>query len=319
MTRSMTRSQSPQTLQIPLTQSAHRLAGDRAAQQPSVKQGRRVYLDTLAALAVQSWLRCMQIETDESASLSQQHAGLHGLLGMADLWLPGYGRLLCQPVLAGETAVTIAGMGTDGVGCLVVEFAEALEQAKLIGFIEPVVEDESVTVTVREVRSLSEFLTHLHQRKAPQQSPLTQLRQWLDGVFDQRWQSLEDLLNQPGDGWSLAYRSQPTAVERARQIETPAGQTFLLRIGVGSIAHPTEAEDADLTEVQIGLYPKNQTYLPSGITLSLLSQNAAPLQQVAARDQDNFIQLLPFRCHQEEEFSLRIELGSWHLTEAFTG
>ena len=283
-----------------------------------MKKGRLVYLNTLATLAAQSWLSCMQIETDESASFSQ-HAGLHGLLGTADLWLPDHGRLLCQPVLVGETAVTIAGMGPDSVGCLVVEFSEALEQARLIGFVEPVAADESVTVRVQAVRSLSEFLTHLHQFRAPQQSALTQLRQWLDGAFDQRWQSLEDLLSQLGDGWSLAYRSQPTAVERARRIETPAGQTFLLRIAVGLGDRQTEAAPDDMTEVQVGLYPANQTYLPSGIALSLLDQDSAPLQQVAARDQDNYIQLLPFRCRQSEAFSLRIELGSWHLTESFTG
>lgn len=318
MIKSMTSSQPPQTLQIPIARSAHQLAGEQAAQQSSVEQGRRIYLNTLAALSVQSWLRCMQIETDESASLSQ-HAGLHGLLGTADLWLPDYGRLLCQPVLEGERTVTIPRMEADDMGCLIVEFAETLEQASLIGFFEPAVEDKLVTVPIQEVRSLSEFLTHLHQLKALQQNALTPLRQWLDGVFDQPWQSLENLLGQPSSDWSLAYRSQPTAVERARRIETPAGQAFLLRVTVDSVAHSTEAAAADMTEVQMRLYPENQTYLPSGVTLSLLSPDAAPLQQVTARDQDNFIQLLPFRCLPDEAFSLRIELGSWHLTAAFTG
>lgn len=323
----MTRQETRQ-LSIPLGRTAHELAMQYAAQQASAIEGRQVYLNTLAVYAVQSWLEWMHIESDWPASISWQ-ASLQGLMGAADLWISNRGRLMCQAVVSGASVIDIPGMGTDTLGCVVVQFEDVLDQAIILGFTESIQVDDEVEIPLTNLKPLSYLLSQLHREHASIDSQAIDLRGWLSGIFDQGWQSLENLLG-PSDGeWSLAYRSQErlaagSLLQMVKRIDGQgqlAGQSFLLMVAVTPITDTVAASnDGYKTEVNVQLHPElGQSYLPPGIQLALFSEEQTCIQQTAARVQDNFIQLLPFRCLYREGFSLQVMLEDVWVTETFQG
>lgn len=311
-------------LKVPLGRTAHELAIQYGAQQLSVVQGRQVYLNTLAIYAVQSWLQWMHIDTDWPASISWQ-ASLQGLMGVADLWIPNRGRLMCQAVLSGAPVVSIPATGTDGLGCVVVQFADRLDQAVILGFTAALQTDEGLELPLSQLRPLPQLLDLLHREDTPIVSAVNDLQGWLVGVCDQGWQSLEALLDRPETEWAWAYRSRASSVLRVKRIDGQGqltGQSVLLLVSIaGNQETPVSSDTlSDMIEVQVQLHPEmEQSYLPPGMQLALFSEDLTCLQQTTARVQDNFIQLLPFRCSPGERFSLQVTLEDVWATETFRG
>jgi hypothetical protein len=61
-----------------------------------------------------------------------------------------------------------------------------------------------------------------------------------------------------------------------------------------------------------------QSHLPTPLKFSLLSQSGNQLQEVQARDHDNFMQMRPFWGQARESFTIQIRADAVSLMENFT-
>ncbi len=57
--------------------------------------------------------------------------------------------------------------------------------------------------------------------------------------------------------------------------------------------------------------------LPPNLKLILMSKAGKILQEVQSRNQDNYIQLKPFKGEQGKRFQIQVSLGSVSITENF--
>ena len=148
-------------LEIPLEQTARNLALQFASEQANPLKGKRVYFNTLAVWAVNYFLEWMELETDIDGGDSW-HLGMRAILDVADLVLPGIGKIECCPVLLGETAISLPEMRENRIAYLAVGFAEPFDKVKLLGFI-PAVEivDETEEISLTNLKPIEELLDYL--------------------------------------------------------------------------------------------------------------------------------------------------------------
>ena len=148
-------------LEIPLEQTARNLALQFASEQANPQKGKRVYFNTLAVWAVNYFLEWMELETDIDGGDSW-HLGMRAILDVADLVLPGIGKIECCPVMLGETAISLPEVREKRIAYLAVGFAEPFDKVKLLGFI-PAVEivDETEEISLTNLKPVEELLDYL--------------------------------------------------------------------------------------------------------------------------------------------------------------
>ncbi|NJM72028.1 MAG: DUF1822 family protein [Scytonema sp. RU_4_4] len=133
----------------------------------------------------------------------------------------------------------------------------------------------------------------------------TNLSQWLDGVFEEGWQTIDTLIN-PEANLALSTRTTQKGPKKAKLIDLGVQlghQTVALLVNI------TEEPD-DKLGVLIQLHPAGgERYLPPDLKLTLLSKAGKTLQQVISRSQDNYIQLKFFKGEPGKCFSIELSLG----------
>ncbi|MEI2577573.1 DUF1822 family protein [Scytonema sp. PRP1] len=153
----------------------------------------------------------------------------------------------------------------------------------------PVPSTQSAAVSVQ---------TYLHNTK-------TKLGQWLEGVFEEGWQTIDTLIN-PEANLALSTRITHKGPKKAKLIDLG------MQLGHQSVAllvNITE-ETEDKLGILIQLHPTGgERYLPPYLNLTLLSKAGKTLQQVTSRSQDNYIQLKPFKGESGKRFSVEVSLG----------
>ena len=158
---------------------------------------------------------------------------------------------------------------------------------------------------------------HTSPQTASVLMPLTQttttLTRWLQGMFDEGWQAIDQLIN-PDASLSLSTRSLESGAKRGKLINLGVQlgqQTVALLVNVTSEA------DGKLG-VLVQLHPTGAArYLNPNLTLSLRSQMGKRLQEVTSRSQDNYIQLKPFKGVSGTRFSVATQLGNETVEENF--
>ena len=148
-------------LEIPLEQTARNLALQFASEQANPLKGKRVYFNTLAVWAVNYFLEWMELETDIDGGDSWNPAML-AVLDVADLVLPGIGKIECCPVMLGETAISLPEVRENRIAYLAVGFAEPFDKVKLLGFIPAVeIQDETEEIYLTNLKPVEELLDYL--------------------------------------------------------------------------------------------------------------------------------------------------------------
>ena len=137
------------------------LAEKFAASQPNAEKNQQVYRNTLAVLAVNTFVQELRYETDLDAGESW-HPVLRMFHNVADLVLPGIGKIECCPVMLGETAISLPEVREKRIAYLAVGFAEPFDKVKLLGFI-PAVEivDETEEISLTNLKPIEELLDYL--------------------------------------------------------------------------------------------------------------------------------------------------------------
>jgi ribosomal protein L10 len=137
------------------------LAEKFAGCQPNAEKNQQVYRNTLAVLAVNTFVQELRYETDLDAGESW-HPVLRMFHNVADLVLPGIGKIECCPVMLGETAISLPEVRENRIAYIAVQFAEPFDKVKLLGFI-PAVEtmEETEEISLTNLKPIEELLDYL--------------------------------------------------------------------------------------------------------------------------------------------------------------
>jgi hypothetical protein len=141
----------------------------------------------------------------------------------------------------------------------------------------------------------------------------TKLSLWLQGVFDEAWLAIDALINPEAD-LALSTRKAEEATTRGKLINLGmqlGSQTVALMVAIAE-----EAEEK--LAILIQLHPTGEKrYLPPSLKLTLLSKAGKILQEVQARSEDNYIQLIPFKGKPGKRFSIEVSLRDISVREDF--
>ncbi|NJL41892.1 MAG: DUF1822 family protein [Leptolyngbyaceae cyanobacterium SM1_4_3] len=317
----MSSSIAPPRLTIPVSAKAHEVARKFAAEQIDAHKGKRVYLNTLAVWAVHRYLKWLYIESDLKLSNSWNPV-LRALFDVADLVLPGLGRLECRPVLPGEKTIALPLQASpDRIGYVPVQFGKQMNEVELLGFASVTdVSEQQEVLTLGTLRLLDTLLEHLSDLEAaartPQPTAPVNLSHWLKRNFEEGWQAVEELFGERSP--SLAFRR--AAMQRVKRIELqndaakafPQEQSIALALWV-TISPESEKQFG----IHLQVYSTGEpAELPPHLQLKVLTATGEVFREVTAGTADTFLQY-EFTAQLEETFQVELVWQNIYVTESF--
>ncbi len=323
---------------VPLGREAHRLAEQFAAQQATPQQGKRVYLNTLAVYAVHRYLKYLQIESNLEQSDSWHLVGQ--VIDVADLVLPGIGKLECRPLLPGETAFDLSlDVQENLIGYVAVQFSDILTDVEILGFLPATavaLDKPPEQIQISRLQSLETLIDHIYDATevladVPLQEvfvrhkeTLVNLSQWFQNFCEPGWQMIDELLSP--NQMRLAFNKPRSSSSREiypEKNKAVVGRAKSIDLGMELVGHGVTLvvvltpETNEQTGVHLRVFPSgNQTYLPVNIQLAVLDDSGKRVLEATSRTLDNWIQL-QFTGEIGEEFSVRVGLGNACITENF--
>ncbi|MEG4518807.1 DUF1822 family protein [Microcoleus sp. AT9b-C5] len=151
-------------------QKTYNLALAYASEQADLEKGQRVFYNTLTVWAVNHLLGWMEFETilDKNESGNQV---LQGILDVADLMLPGIGKIECSRISEEETAISLS-VRDDAlcarelrIAYIFVQLPDPLDKVKLLGFLPAAdLHGDTVEISVADLQpfdNLSDYLERI--------------------------------------------------------------------------------------------------------------------------------------------------------------
>lgn len=244
-------------LEVPLGIEAHRLARQFAAEQYTPQKRKQVYLNTLAVYAVHRYLQWLQVDTDLSCSDSW-HPVLRNRWDVADLFIPGIGKLECRPVLPGETAFALPLEVTeDRIGYIGVQFSEQLDYVQLLGFAKAMATAISPQqLFISELQPLEKLPDYLAWREEefpnpPHESELVDVGDWIRNKSSWNLANVWIPLSVPPSGSSTKAVFRRFSTEEFETIVTNARQFNQIEIPSEAVA---ACRDIEVDQSRIRLY-----------------------------------------------------------------
>lgn len=148
------------------------------------------------------------------------------------------------------------------------------------------------------------------ERKIPK------LSQWFKNIFDEGWLTIDKLTKVEE---KLAFNGIRKVVSG---IGIRRGKLIDLEIQLGKntvalLVNIVEVTDSKFS-ILVQLHPTGKNkYLPHHLQLIMFSKAGKILQEVEARTQDNYIQLIPFKGESGKRFSIEVALGNVSVKESF--
>ncbi len=154
-------------------------------------------------------------------------------------------------------------------------------------------------------------LAQLRQKDTITFNIVANLSQWLQNTFEDTWQSLDNLLGRDALGFSFRQTAEQNeaTIKRVKSLNLPDREVFLL-LGL-------DIEADGRIGIRIQLRSQNQDELPPQLSLKLLSSSGEIIQSIQSRAMDNIIQLKRFKSNPGTEFTVKIELEDFIITENF--
>lgn len=319
-------------IKIPLSLETYKVAEIAYQQQSSPKK--HIYLNTLAVQAVKQYFQWLSIPTDWQSCESFDPV-IRQLMDVADIEVPGYGRLECRPVLPGENIMTIPSeVQGNRIGYIAVQFDEELETANLLGFTKTASQERILLEALEPLEILLDLVgTILADTKPSEDVPATllnwqepiSLRNWLNDQFDdfiaRGWQTLNAIEHciTPAAHTELAFQvrgaqakkvNKDNLIQRGKLLNLEKGnEQVALVMGLQTI-------ESSETEIWVAVYPTGeQTYLPSDLELIVLDETGNAVMQTQSRSSPQI--LMEFIGESGEQFSIKLAMGDFTLTEAF--
>jgi hypothetical protein len=154
-------------------------------------------------------------------------------------------------------------------------------------------------------------------RSVKEQEPVN-LSRWLKGIYETPWQPIETILGSNSKSLAFNFRSvaglRSASIRRAKLIDLGMqikSQKVVLLIAL-------IPENDRQVSVRVQLHPPlGEIYLPANIKLALLLESGETIQEVQAREQDNYVQLKRFDVEVGEYFNIQIALDGYQIAESF--
>jgi Protein of unknown function (DUF1822) len=139
-------------------------------------------------------------------------------------------------------------------------------------------------------------------------TPRFRLLDWLRDEFS----------NATADGWGNYYQPEivksPHMVDRSKLIDLQLDLQRRNVVLLVAIVAQSEREVRVLVQIHPG---SGERLIPAQLQLSYLDENGTILRTIVARNNDNYIQLPPFVCSNDTEFSIQIQLNNCLAIERF--
>jgi hypothetical protein len=296
-------------IRLPITSQAIQFAENFARQQPTPDKRERVNLNTLAVCVVNDYLEMMGFPTNLSGGDSWNPIVRMGA-DVADLELPGIGKLECRPVTPQMQEYQIPPeVWIDRLGYMFVEINLAAREATILGFIP----QARAVVNRNQLRSPEDFIDHLHSLMT---SPVIELHRWLEGAIEAGWQSVESLFRPAELAFRFAARS--TGSNLVRQAKLIDWEMQLYDSSVALVVEILPHLDEEKTEVTVQVHPqpRDRAYLPPNLQLVILDESDNIFLEARSRTADNWIQL-QFEGNAGEKFGVKLTLGAAEVREKF--
>ena len=313
------------TISIPLTSQAHIEAEAAYAKQiPSQRQ--QTYLNVLAVHAVKQYLQWLAIPVEWN-NCDSRDPTMRRFLDVADLEVKGCGRLECRPVLPDGKTLTIPSEAqSDRIGYVAVQFDEELATASLLGFAQTVAQNPLPLSALKPMEALLEIVGKAPAVLTPVEDVPEELLNWREPVSLNEWfnQTVNELVTK---GWQtleaienfLAPETRMELAFRVRGVVDPKrGKLLGLEKGDEQVALVVGLQKADPpeTEISVEVYPTgSHIYLPRDLELIVLDEMGEAVIQAQARSNKKI--QMEFSGEAGEEFSIRLALGEFSVTEAF--
>jgi hypothetical protein len=189
----------PSNLKIPLTSADHQQVKNIALQ--SGCQGeklQRLVKNLLAVRAMAHWLKIYDIDYDDGESYGRQPP-IHLGETIADLYLPGLGRLECRGIdRQGEEIYFGAESWQDRLGYAVVEISEDLREGEILGFFESITTETVPKRALQPIEGLFRVIATVQQASmVPALTEVVQtavnrvaelIQTWVEQVTTATWQ-----------------------------------------------------------------------------------------------------------------------------------
>lgn len=354
------------TFAVPLSFEAHSLAEQHRRKHTQPRKAKQAYLTTLAKYAVDFYCQCMGFETDWSTSDSHNPL-MQKFMDVADLNIKRSGELIgkleCRPVLPNAEVLEVPPEAWDDrIGYVAVQLDQSLKQAIILGFAPSVAHQQGI-IPLGELRSLADFPAYLSEfSQVPEQFPaslqqrqpspqLVNLKKWLEGIFEEGWQTIDQEFVTREVSLAPAFRSrnlrfrgkskeelieilQTTQDEETRwqaaeclwEIDPNhplSGVKRATDLGMQLAGHAVALMVAVLPKpdrsvtILLRVYPVNsQLRLPPGLQLIGLDEAGNSFFEVQSRERDNYIQF-KFTADPGDRFSVKVALDDASFIESF--
>lgn len=158
------------TIGVPISEDDRAQAQAFARQQLSSDKAQRVYRNTLAVLAVNTYLQWQQFSTDLSAGDSWSPMNLI-YEDAADLMILGLGKVECRPILNLNAPLPIpAELWYDRIAYITVHLNQKGTEARLLGFLPPSEpEDARREVPSSQLQSMDDLMDYFERLELGQQ------------------------------------------------------------------------------------------------------------------------------------------------------
>ncbi|MEM7794072.1 MAG: DUF1822 family protein [Cyanobacteria bacterium P01_C01_bin.118] len=332
----------PQAVPLPITEQARTMAQQFASAQPTASKSEQVQLNTLAVFATHGYCQMMGIASDLEQSDSWNPV-TQMMTDVADLTLPGLGRLECRPIQTGANSCEVPPEVWElRIGYVVVCIDENLQMAHLMGF-KPTVNEtvlaisdlqppETLLQRIHELMPSNEVATSSGMGQAQIAETAVKLGQWLNQSFEAGWLAVETLLSPEQVSLAFSFRhvdetetdtpldassdsslaDGPIDVRRAKLID------FGVQLGDAQVVMLVEIQSESSEAINIGLqvHPQGQPFLPPDLELAVLETSDTVFMDARSRQADNYIQL-QFSGRPGERFRVRLQLDGVQYLEEF--
>jgi len=147
-------------LQFPIEQKVYNLALGYASEQANLEVGLKHFYNTMTVWAVNHLIGWMDFETildkDDDWSVAIESA-----LELADLELPGIGKIQCCRIGEGETKICVPALN-DRIAYIFVELPDSLDKVKLLGFLSAAdIHGDTVQISVADLQPFDRLSDYL--------------------------------------------------------------------------------------------------------------------------------------------------------------
>lgn len=290
---------------FPITASFRQQARAYALQYFTQDTHHRVYLNTLAVLVADAYLRLLNFHTNITTT-KRWNAAWRLWTEANELELLGLGNLECHVITAGQQTVFLPPeTWANRIGYLFVEIASSEKVATVIGFLPSFApETADAEIQIAKLKSMDEMIDYLTQQEASSRNKtgeidhltrefvakkITYLRNWLNHVYD-------------GD-WEPATR-ELSAVTCKKKIQL-VGQVLEMLLRVS----PSNSE----IDVTVIVRPESG-FLPIGMEVSVPDESEIYTKTVSTLED-----LIPIELTFSlgEEFWVELRLGETFIREYF--